>query len=266
MKKPIKGIVLAGGSGSRLYPLTKMTNKHLLPIYDQPMIYYPIKAMVNAGIKDVLIVTGKKNATDFLNLLGEGAPFGLDRIQLAYQEEGNRGIADALKAAQTFGAGGPICVMLGDNIIENDICEAVAIFSEANCGAHIVLKEVPDPERFGCPDIVEDKIVKIEEKPKTPKSSFAVTGIYLYDETVFDKVNRVQPSWRGELEITDVNNMYIAENRLNYSILSGWWTDAGTFDSLLQAWNLVAKTGANNLIPRSPGTVRGTSLLKNSAG
>ncbi len=237
----MKGIVLAGGTGSRLFPLTKITNKHLLPVYDQPMIYYPIRTLVEAGIRDILIVTGGKNAGDFLRLLGNGKHFGLKHINYAYQE-GEGGIADALSLAEHFADGHKICVVLGDNLIEASIRDAVEAFLAQPCGARLLLKEVPDAERFGVAEIVGDRIVNIEEKPKAPKSNFAVTGLYMYDATVFDKIRTLVPSSRGELEITDVNNAYIREGAMTFSFLEGWWTDAGTFDSLLRAGNLVART------------------------
>ncbi len=236
----MKGVVLAGGTGSRLYPLTKITNKHLLPVYDKPMIYYPIEMLVEAGIRDILIVTGGRNAGDFLRLLGNGKQFGLSHLNYTYQE-GEGGIADALSLAEHFADGGKICVVLGDNLIEGSIREAVRQFEFQPRGARLLLKEVPDAERFGVAEIRGDRIVRIEEKPKHPKSHYAVTGIYLYDGTVFDKIRRLVPSERGELEITDVNNLYIEEGALEFSFLEGWWTDAGTFDSLLRAANLVAE-------------------------
>lgn len=244
--RTIKGVILAGGSGSRLHPLTRITNKHLLPIYKQPMIFYPIQTLVNAGIEDILIVTGGQNAGDFLRLLSNGKDFGLRHINYTYQE-GERGIADALRLARYFAEGQKLCVILGDNIIENNIREATDRFLAQECGAHVILKEVEDPERFGCPEIQAGSIVRIDEKPKRAKSNYAVTGIYFYDDTVFDKIDRVRPSWRGELEITDVNNMYVEEGTLNFSILEGWWIDAGTFESLRRATNLVGETGANKL-------------------
>jgi glucose-1-phosphate thymidylyltransferase len=236
----MKGVVLAGGTGSRLYPLTKITNKHLLPIYDKPMIYYPIEALVDAGIRDILIVTGGRNAGDFLRLLGNGKEFGPLHLNYAYQE-GEGGIAEALALAEHFADGDRICVILGDNIIEGSIAGAVASFLEQREGARILLKQVPDAERFGVAEIRGDRIAGIEEKPKHPKSDYAVTGIYLYDGTVFEKVRRLVPSDRGELEITDVNNAYIREGTMSFSFLEGWWTDAGTFDSLLRAQTLVAQ-------------------------
>lgn len=237
----MKGVVLAGGTGSRLFPLTKITNKHLLPVYNKPMIYYPIQTLVDAGIKDILIVTGGRNSGDFLRLLGNGKEFGLKHLNYTYQE-GEGGIADALNLAAHFADGDKICVILGDNIIEGSIRQAVEEFREQPRGAKILLKEVPDAERFGVAEIRNGKIVGIEEKPKHPKSNYAVTGLYLYDATVFEKIQRLVPSNRNELEITDVNNAYIREGTMTYSFLEGWWTDAGTFDSLLRAGNLVAET------------------------
>jgi len=242
----MKGVILAGGTGSRLFPLTRVTNKHLLPVYDRPMIFYPIQTLVNAGVTDILLVTGGHSAGDFLRLLGNGKDFGLKHINYTYQE-GEGGIADALRLAEHFADGGPICVVLGDNIIETNIIRACEEFAERPKGARIILREVSDPERFGVPVFDGDRIVRIEEKPKEPKSRFAVIGIYIYDETVFDRIRRLRPSARGELEITDVNNQYLEEGTLSYSVLEGWWTDAGTFDSLLRANNLVAQDGANKV-------------------
>ncbi|HOO38087.1 MAG TPA: sugar phosphate nucleotidyltransferase [Deltaproteobacteria bacterium] len=240
----MRGVVLAGGLGTRLYPLTKVTNKHLLPVYDKPMIYYPIEALTNAGIKEIMVVTGGNNAGDFLRLLGNGKEFGLNRIHYAYQE-GEGGIAEALSLAEAFAEGRPICVVLGDNIIENNIIEAVGAYKAQGGGARIMLKEVPDPERFGVPVFAGEKIVRVEEKPKDPKSSYAVIGIYMYDSKVFDIIGGLEPSQRGELEITDVNNAYIEAGTMKWSLLDGWWTDAGTIQSLLRASNMVEKTGAN---------------------
>ncbi len=242
----MKGIVLAGGLGTRMYPLTKITNKHLLPVYNRPMIYYPLQTLVSAGIEDILLVTGGNNAGDFLRLLGNGNEFGLKHINYTYQE-GEGGIAAALSLAEFFAEKDKICVILGDNIIEKTIRKAVEAFERQKEGAKIMIKEVPDPQRFGVPVLEGDKIVKIEEKPKVPKSKYAVTGIYMYDNTVFDIVKTLKPSGRGELEITDVNNAYIERGQLTWEILDGWWTDAGTFDSLLRASQLVAETGANKL-------------------
>lgn len=243
----MKGVVLAGGTGSRLNPLTKVTNKHLLPVYDKPMVYYPVQTLVNAGIHEILLVTGGRNAGEFLRLLGNGRDFGLKHLNYTYQE-GEGGIAEALGLAEYFAAGNPICVVLGDNIIENNILPAVESFKKQKEGAKIILKEVTDAGRFGVAQIRDDRVVGIEEKPKHPKSNFAVIGVYLYDASVFDKIRRLKPSGRGELEITDVNNFYIAEGTLTYQVLEGWWTDAGTFDSLLRANTLVAETGANKLL------------------
>ncbi|HEV2199048.1 MAG TPA: sugar phosphate nucleotidyltransferase [Bryobacteraceae bacterium] len=236
----MKGIVLAGGTGSRLFPLTKITNKHLLPIYDKPMIYYPLQTLVDAGIRDIMLVTGGRNSGDFLRLLANGKEFGLAHLNYTYQE-GEGGIADALGLAEHFADGDKICVILGDNILEKPIREAVDAFERQERGARILLKEVPDAERFGVAEMNGSRIVGIEEKPKHPKSNYAVTGIYMYDGTVFDKVKKLVPSGRGELEITDVNNAYIREGAMTYSFVDGWWTDAGTFESLLRATNLVAQ-------------------------
>jgi len=242
----MKGIVLAGGTGSRLSPLTKITNKHLLPIHDKPMIYYPIQTLVDAGITDLMVVTGGRNSGDFLRLLANGKEFGLKHINYTYQE-GEGGIADALALAEHFAEGSRICVILGDNIIEGSIAQAVRDFQQQERGAKILLKEVPDAERFGVAEIDGDRIRAIEEKPVNPKSKYAVTGIYMYDETVFDKTRTLTPSARGELEITDVNNAYIREGTMTFNYLEGWWTDAGTFESLLRASNMVAETGANKM-------------------
>ena len=250
----MKGVVLAGGAGSRLFPLTKITNKHLLPVYDKPMIYYPIQTLVDAGIKDILIVTGGRNAGDFLRLLANGKSFGLTHIDYTYQE-GEGGIADALALAEHFADGQKICVILGDNIIEGSIRAAADAFRAAARGARVLLKEVDDAERFGVAEIAGDRIVGIEEKPRHPKTNYAVTGIYMYDETVFEKVRQLVPSNRGELEITDVNNAYIREGTMSFSWLDGWWTDAGTFESLLRAANLVAHS-AKKAAPEADGAVR----------
>ncbi len=242
----MKGVVLAGGKGTRLYPLTRVTNKHLLPVFERPMIYYPIQTLVDAGIRDVIVVTGGHNSGDFLRLLSNGKDFDLHRIHYTYQE-GEGGIADALRLAEPFVEGEKICVILGDNIIENNIIASAKAFEKQPAGAHILLKQVPDPQRFGCPELSDGRILRIEEKPKNPKSDYAVTGIYFYDATVFEKIARTKPSSRNELEITDVNNMYLEEGSLTHSILDGWWTDAGTFESLRKATNLVAETGANKI-------------------
>jgi glucose-1-phosphate thymidylyltransferase len=236
----MKGVILAGGLGTRLHPLTKVTNKHLLQIYDRPMIYYPIQTLVNAGITDILLVTGGKNAGDFLKLLGNGKAFGLKHLNYTYQE-GEGGIAAALQLAEFFVGDDSVCVMLGDNIIEKDIAHAVQVFERQGTGAQILLKDVKDPERFGVAVLSGDRVVGIEEKPREPKSSFAVTGIYFYDHDVFNIIRTLKPSDRGELEITDVNNAYIQRDQMSWHILDGWWTDAGTFDSLLLAGQLVSQ-------------------------
>ena len=242
----MKGIILAGGLGMRLSPLTKITNKHLLPVYDKPMIYYPLRILITAGIDDILIVTGGNNAGDFLRLLGNGKEFGLKHINYTYQE-GEGGIAEALSLAEFFADEERVCVILGDNIIEKNIAGAVEAFKKQKKGAKILLKEVPDPQRFGVPELRGDQIVRIEEKPANPKSKYAVTGIYMYDHSVFDIIKPLKPSQRGELEITDVNNAYIEQGTMTYDILDGWWSDAGTFDSLLYSSKLVAESGANKV-------------------
>jgi glucose-1-phosphate thymidylyltransferase len=247
----MKGIVLAGGLGSRLLPLTKVTNKHLLPVYDKPMIYYPIEKMVEAGIRDILIVTGGKSAGDFLRLLGNGREFGLNHINYTYQE-GEGGIAAALALAEFFADRNPICVILGDNIVERSIAPYVENFRRQGSGARILLKEVPDPRRFGVPEIRGDRIIRIDEKPEKPASRYAVTGIYMYDGEVFDIIRTLKPSKRGELEITDVNNAYINRGAMQYDILEGWWTDAGTFESLLRASNLVCRKAATGRANDAP--------------
>jgi len=242
----MKGIILSGGLGTRLHPLTKVTNKHLLPVYNKPMIYYPIEALVNAGIRDILLVTGGNNAGDFLKLLGNGKEFGLQHINYTYQA-GEGGIAEALGLAEFFSDRDKICVVLGDNIIEKNIVDQVAAFKKQKRGAKILLKKVKDPQRFGVPVFNGDKILRIEEKPKEPQSPYAIIGIYMYDHTVFDIIRTLKPSDRGELEITDVNNRYIDRGEMTWGVLDGWWTDAGTFESLLLANQLVSKTCANNL-------------------
>jgi glucose-1-phosphate thymidylyltransferase len=249
----MKGIVLAGGIGTRLYPLTRVTNKHLLPVYDKPMIFYPLQALVDAGIRDILIVTGGQNAGDFLRLLQNGKEFGLQQLSFAYQE-GEAGIADALRLAEPWAKGDKICVVLGDNIIEGDIREAAQAFERLEKGAMVMLKEVTDPERFGVPVFEQGRVVRIEEKPKKPLSSYAVVGIYFYDGTVFDRIRTLKPSGRGEYEITDINNSYITEGTLHHTLLEGWWTDAGTFESLWHASNMVRDKVLRNA--EEPTTVR----------
>jgi len=248
----MKGVVLAGGLGSRLHPLTKITNKHLLPVYNEPMVYYPIRKLVEAGIRDIQLVTGGQNAGDFLRLLGNGEEFGLRQFNYAYQV-GEGGIAAALRLAEPFADGSPLCVILGDNIIEGSIAPIADAYRRKGRGAHIVLKEVSDPQRFGVPvfDRGRDnaRIVRIEEKPKNPASQYAVIGIYFYDSTVFERIAKLVPSGRGELEITDLNNSYLEDGLLDYSILDGWWTDAGTFESLRLATNLVAESARGKRAP-----------------
>jgi len=236
----IMGVVLAGGLGSRLNPLTKVTNKHLLPVYDRPMIHYPIQTLVDAGIGDILLVTGGNYAGDFLRLLGNGKEFGLSHLDYVYQE-GEGGIAAALGLARYYAAGKCMVVILGDNIIEDDIAGYVEDFRKQERGAKILLKEVDDAERFGVAELRGDRVVGIEEKPQRPKTRYAVTGIYMYDEHVFEIIDGLKPSGRGELEITDVNNAYVQRGELTFDFLKGWWTDAGTFESLHRAGVLVAR-------------------------
>ena len=237
----MKGVILAGGLGKRLYPLTKITNKHLLPVYNKPMIFYPIETLIDAGITDILIVTGGNFAGDFLQLLGNGKMFGLPNLNYTYQE-GEGGIADALSLAEHFSKDDKIVVILGDNIIEKSIKEQVEIFKKQKKGARILLKKVENPERFGVVEFnKKGEIKKIIEKPEKAPTDYVVTGIYMYDSYVFEIIKTLKPSKRGELEITDVNNRYLKNGELTYGIIDGWWTDAGTFDSLLKANNLVAK-------------------------
>jgi glucose-1-phosphate thymidylyltransferase len=243
----MKGIILAGGLGTRLRPCTSVTNKHLLPVYDRPMIYYPLQTLINAGIRDIMVVTGGPFAGDFLKLLGNGKEFGLAHINYTYQE-GEGGIAEALSLCEHFADGEPICVVLGDNLIQNNINHAVKKFAAQQYkGAMILLKEVDDARRFGVAELKDGKVISIVEKPHNPVTNFAVTGFYLYDAKVFQYIKTLERSARGELEITDVNNRYIQDNELSFEFLDGWWTDAGTFPSLHRAANLVAETGANNM-------------------
>ncbi len=231
----MKGVILAGGLGTRLYPLTYVTNKHLLPVYDQPMIYYPIKTLVKAGITEILIVTSGPHVGHFLGVLKNGKEFGLRHLEYAYQEKPDGGIADALSLAESFADGESVAVILGDNTTDADIKEAVSDFKE---GAMVFLKRVEDPKRFGIAVFDEEdktKIIRIDEKPANPQSDMAVTGLYLYDASVFDCIKGINPSARGELEITDVNNKYIKNNSLRWAELDGFWSDAGTFESLYQA-------------------------------
>ena len=243
----MKGVVLAGGLGTRLRPLTNVTNKHLLPVYDKPMVFYPIRALVNAGIEEIMVVTGGNNAGDFLRLLGNGKEFGLKHLNYAYQE-GEGGIAEALGLAEHFVGDDKVVVILGDNIIEKNIRAACKDFEKQEKGGKIMLKEVERPESFGVPVFDENqKIIRIEEKPKHPKSPYAVIGIYMYDATVFDVIQTLKPSERGELEITDVNNHYIRQGTMTWEVLDGWWIDAGASpENLFRASDLVRKTGANS--------------------
>lgn len=241
----MKGIVLAGGTGSRLFPLTRVTNKHLLPVYDKPMIYYPLHTLVEAGIRDIMIVTGGNNAGDFLRLLRNGRDFGLQQLSFAYQD-GEGGIADALRLAEPYARGECICVILGDNVIDGSIRAAKDKFEQQENGAMIMLKGVPDPERFGVPVFEDGRIIRIEEKPKRPASPYAVIGVYFYDWTIFSRIRRLKPSGRGEYEITDINNSYLGEGQLAYEMLEGTWTDAGTFESLWRASNVMRERAQKN--------------------
>ena len=235
----MKGIILAGGLGTRLKTLTKVTNKHLLPVYDKPMIFYPLETLVGAGLTDIMVITGGNNAGDFLRLLGNGKEFGLRRLHYAYQE-GEGGIADALALAEAFADNDLICVVLGDNIIERPINPYVEQFRKQGHGAKILLKKVQDPGRFGVAELKKENLIKIHEKPNVVPSPYAVTGVYMYDHRVFNIIRTLECSDRGEFEITDVNNRYIGWGEMTYNILDGWWTDAGTKESLLQASILVA--------------------------
>ncbi|MEO8377761.1 MAG: sugar phosphate nucleotidyltransferase [Candidatus Sumerlaeota bacterium] len=237
----MKGIILAGGLGTRLYPLTKITNKHLLPVYNRPMVHWPILSLVEAGVRDIMIVTGGNFAGGFLQLLGNGNEFGLKDIHYTYQE-GEGGIAQALSLTENFVDRDKCVVILGDNVLEKSIKPSVDAFRKQERGARILLREVPDPERFGVAELdAKGNIVSIVEKPKQPRSNYAVTGVYMYDEMVWDVVKTLKPSGRGELEITDVNNAYLQAGTLQHSIMDGWWTDAGQFESLLRASQLVAE-------------------------
>lgn len=234
----LKGVVLAGGTGSRLRPLTLVTNKHLLPVYDLPMVYFPIRMLVDAGIRDIMVVTGGESAGDFLKLLGAGEGFGLEHLEYAYQR-GSGGIAEALALTRYFIGTDDVVVVLGDNILEKPIAGAVQRYREQGGGARILLKKVPDPQRFGVARVDGDRVVEIIEKPKTPQSDLAVIGVYMYDNRVFDIVSGLDRSARGELEITDVNNAYLRRGELRSETVDGWWTDAGTFESLFHASQLV---------------------------
>ncbi len=237
----MKGVVLAGGTGSRLFPLTKVTNKHLLPVGREPMIFHPVRKLTDAGIDEILIVTGVDHMGDVVNLLGSGKEYGC-RFTYKVQDEAG-GIAQALGLAENFAGGVPVCVILGDNVFEQPIGASVSAFERQRRGARVVLKRVPDPSRFGVAEVDGDRIVRIVEKPRSPRSDLAVTGIYFYDAHVFDTIRTLRPSARGELEITDVNNHYLNAGELQYDVLEGWWTDAGTFESLLRANQLATTRG-----------------------
>jgi len=243
----VKGVILAGGLGTRLLPMTRVTNKHLLPVYDRPMIFYPLQQLVHSGIEEILLVTGGNNAGDFLRLLRNGREFGLEHLHYTYQE-GEGGIAEALGLAEHFADGEPLAVILGDNLFQDSLGEAVKTYRERGEGAMILLKEVSDPERFGVPELDGDRVRRIVEKPSDPPTSYAVTGCYFYDARVFEIIRGLEPSERGELEITDVNNRYIEWGEMAYRILDGWWTDAGTVPSLLRAHRLVARDAANPVL------------------
>jgi len=236
----MKGVVLAGGLGSRLKPLTRVTNKHLLPVYDKPMVFYPIQTLVDAGITEIMLVTGGNNAGEFLRLIGNGEEFGLQHMNYAYQKtEG--GIADALRLARHFVGDDKVAVMLGDNFVQGSVRKAVEAFAEQPSGAKIFLKEVLNPEEFGVAVLEGDKVVRIIEKPQTPPSNLAVIGIYLYDNAVFEICETLKPSARNELEITDVNNEYIRRGTMTYEVIDGWWADCGSFEALLRSNLLVAR-------------------------
>ncbi len=247
--RALKGVVLVGGTGSRLYPITIVTNKHLLPVYDRPMVYHPLQTLVNAGVKEAMLVTGGNNAGDFLRLLGDGGKFGFSRLHYAYQEQPG-GIAQALGLAETFAGGDDILVILGDNIIESNVREAAAEFAAQENGAKLILTEVPNPSAYGVAELETGRITGIEEKPENPRSNLAVIGIYFYSSEVFEVIKTLKPSGRGELEITDVNNHFIRAGAATHSILDGYWADCGeSIDSYLEAVNLVARNGANDRAP-----------------
>ena len=247
LEASMKGVVLAGGLGTRLLPMTRVTNKHLLPVFDRPMIYYPLQQLTAAGIDDILVVTGGDHAGDFLKALRNGQDFGLDRLRYAYQE-GEGGIAAALALAEDFAGGEPIVVMLGDNLFEDSLAPLIHEFQRNPSGAMLLLKEVDDPTRFGIAVVERDRVVSIIEKPSEPETNLAVTGCYMYDSRVFDVIRGLTPSDRNELEITDVNNHYIAWQEMRHIKLKGWWTDAGTRASLHRAANLVAASRENPVL------------------
>jgi glucose-1-phosphate thymidylyltransferase len=245
--REMKGVVLAGGLGTRLLPMTRVTNKHLLPVYDRPMIYYPLQQLVHAGVRDILVVTGGDHAGDFLKLLRNGQAFGLEHLRYAYQE-GEGGIAEALGLAEHFAAGEPIVVILGDNLFQDPLADAIEDFRLDPRGACILLKEANEPQRFGVATVDGERVVRIVEKPAAPQTRLVVTGCYMYDARVFDVIRSLEPSERGELEITDVNNRYVAWGELRHRVLSGWWTDAGTVASLHRAAGLVASDRNNAVL------------------
>jgi len=241
----VKGIILAGGSGQRLSPLTRVTNKHLLPVYDRPMIYYAVEQLADAGLDRIMIVTGGNHAGEFLRLLGSGSQFGLRHLDYAYQERAG-GIAEALGLTEYFAGGDPVVVLLGDNIFEYSIAPIVDRFRSSPVGARLVLAEVSNPQEYGVAVMDGNRLVRIVEKPAEPPSNVVVTGLYLYDAGVFEVVKTLKPSARGELELTDVNNRYLQEGRLSYEVAPGYWADCGeSIDTLLEVNNLVAKRGAN---------------------
>jgi glucose-1-phosphate thymidylyltransferase len=248
MASALKGVILAGGTGSRLHPLTQITNKHLLPIYDRPMISWAIEALVNAGVQELMLVTGGTHAGEFFRLLGNGHEHGVDRLLYAYQEKPG-GIAEALGLAERFGRGGPIVVMLADNVVEQSLAPAVANFKAQDGGGRILLAHIEEPEHLrhlGVPELQEGRVVNIVEKPDNPPSEYAVTGIYFYDEQVWDVIPTLEPSGRGELEITDVNNWYVAQGAMEYDVLDGFWGDAGeSIDAYYEVNDYVRANGAN---------------------
>ena len=247
--RALKGVVLVGGTGSRLYPITTVTNKHLLPVYDRPMVYYPLQTLANAGVKEAMLVTGGNNAGDFLRLLGDGRKFGFSRLHYAYQEQAG-GIAQALGLTETFAGDDDILVILGDNIIESNVCDAAKEFAAQENGAKLILTQVPNPSAYGVAELENGRITGIEEKPEDPRSNLAVIGIYFYSREVFEVIKTLEPSGRGELEITDVNNHFIRADTATHSILDGYWADCGeSIDSYLEAVNLVARNGANDRAP-----------------
>ncbi|HVP13417.1 MAG TPA: sugar phosphate nucleotidyltransferase [Phycisphaerae bacterium] len=239
----MKGVVLAGGTGSRLMPLTKVTNKHLLPVGRKPMIYHPVEKLTEGGMEEILIVTGVEHMGDVVSLLGSGKEFGV-RFTYKVQDEAG-GIAQALALAENFAGGDRLVVILGDNIFEHSLTGEVSRYRDQPSGARVLLKEVPDPQRFGVAEVKDGKVLSIEEKPTKPRSNYAVTGVYFYDDHVFEIIRTLRPSGRGELEITDVNNAYLKRGELSYGLMKGWWSDAGTFESLARVQRLVDRAAGN---------------------